>query len=883
MLPICPACKQSVLDEDEEDCPFCGANMKTGKPGKGKSAPASGKSSPSKPTGTKSSPTKAGANSGSGSSKKASSLDDDDDPFGSDEEEEDAFTSATKVDSKSKSVAATVSTKETKTHTGEIKCPMCDTVGFIPESAFGKDVKCANAKCTVPIFTAPKRLPPPVVVAPPKTKTKTATSSEPKSKMPLILAIVGGILAVNVIAGIYLFWPSGGVIDEKEALRRKMEQQRLAAGTPSVPVMATGTETPPDQPPATGETQPQNSPMLSAPTVAAEILDVSAIQSRMDEEARAPQIDNNRIYCRRLTSIAFAVTGKAQEMQGQFSVIERLDPNLKHFKVPALVTLGWRQLDQGDQSGATKLAEDALLMTSSIGKGSRDSQEAVIDLASLLVAVGKTKEAQTILAKNLGDTTSVPVVVMLSLARHRRDFDLNQIIPGDNLNPNRAWVPVGVSLILATHGQWDAAQKWAESETDVEARTDCLTAVADARARNNILKKAAVDPAIEALAKSLPGGGKVQLLSRLARTYAEAGIAAEADRLTKAATETLNAIAIPSSVVVSGFKEVLDYQQTNRTELRQSSIGAAGVGMALVAQKKPEEAWNQFVLALKYARGIGPGSAAVYQMQVQAEELGLQRLRATVRKLLSLRSDDEAIRRTKELQNKLDEVAISAGDRLSLQVALLESAMEAGLSKSVWRETLSLAQHQDLNIREPYFNTRLPKRLIQKFIDEGATTEVNEIESKVDVQTLPADEALDLATTIKDAVKKSAFNEAITAMNQARLAGELEMIALRSISRAASQPGQAINVWSLAAAIDIKNTKNAVTNAYVKYEALRIVAAYAASHGNPSGMHRRILPEKIAPLEKIAALLGVVEGYTGRPQSPGNDGAPAKPAKTPAT
>jgi len=29
-LPTCPACKQSVLDDDAVDCPFCGAPMKGG-------------------------------------------------------------------------------------------------------------------------------------------------------------------------------------------------------------------------------------------------------------------------------------------------------------------------------------------------------------------------------------------------------------------------------------------------------------------------------------------------------------------------------------------------------------------------------------------------------------------------------------------------------------------------------------------------------------------------------------------------------------------------------------------------------------------------------------------------------------------------------------
>ena len=31
-FPVCPSCRQSVIDDDAVDCPFCGASMKA-KPG----------------------------------------------------------------------------------------------------------------------------------------------------------------------------------------------------------------------------------------------------------------------------------------------------------------------------------------------------------------------------------------------------------------------------------------------------------------------------------------------------------------------------------------------------------------------------------------------------------------------------------------------------------------------------------------------------------------------------------------------------------------------------------------------------------------------------------------------------------------------------------
>ena len=33
---------------------------------------------------------------------------------------------------------------------------MCETVGYVPRSSVGKEVRCANRDCMVPVFVAPK-------------------------------------------------------------------------------------------------------------------------------------------------------------------------------------------------------------------------------------------------------------------------------------------------------------------------------------------------------------------------------------------------------------------------------------------------------------------------------------------------------------------------------------------------------------------------------------------------------------------------------------------------------------------------------------------------------------------------------------------------------
>ena len=128
-LPSCPACGQSVLDEEAEDCPFCGASM-SGKPGAKPAAPAatsgssSGKSAGSKKS--KAAPEKA---------EKPSS----DDPFD--------------VASPTARKAVQLLPKPSKGKLHRIQCPMCETAGFQSKKAAGREVRCANKECLVPIFT----------------------------------------------------------------------------------------------------------------------------------------------------------------------------------------------------------------------------------------------------------------------------------------------------------------------------------------------------------------------------------------------------------------------------------------------------------------------------------------------------------------------------------------------------------------------------------------------------------------------------------------------------------------------------------------------------------------------------------------------------------
>jgi hypothetical protein len=161
---ICPACGQSVLDDDAVDCPFCGASMKAKSGSKPAAAPPASKPV-AKPAAKPASPAKKPA--------------EDDFPFDPQTNLPQSAVAASAAPSKGRSL--------------KVICPMCETTGYVPPSAAGKNVKCANPKCMVPVFTAPA--PEPEAPPPPP----------PKPKSNLLLLGAGTAAAVGLVGGLVYF------------------------------------------------------------------------------------------------------------------------------------------------------------------------------------------------------------------------------------------------------------------------------------------------------------------------------------------------------------------------------------------------------------------------------------------------------------------------------------------------------------------------------------------------------------------------------------------------------------------------------------------------------------------------------------------------------
>ncbi|MCA9052993.1 MAG: hypothetical protein KDA75_04105, partial [Planctomycetaceae bacterium] len=172
----CPACKASVLEDDAVDCPFCGASMTTGKPSSTGQAPARKAAPPSaaaaESKGPPAKPTAAAKTKSSAS--KAAGVDTGGDPF-------DVDTSAARK-------ATPVRPRPAKGCMIRVTCPMCETPGFVSEAQIGKEVKCCNRECLVPVYVAD---------APQEKEPEPEPQPEGNSKLWMYVA-----LGVLVVAGV---------------------------------------------------------------------------------------------------------------------------------------------------------------------------------------------------------------------------------------------------------------------------------------------------------------------------------------------------------------------------------------------------------------------------------------------------------------------------------------------------------------------------------------------------------------------------------------------------------------------------------------------------------------------------------------------------------
>ncbi len=708
-LPTCPACKQSVLDDDAVECPFCGAPMKGGP---APSRPSGGtKSSPVRPPAAKAAPAKSGpapavkaapaAAKSAATAEKEAPPAENDDPFA--------------VDQSATANAIPVSRQQAPGKTLEVTCPMCDTHGFVSPKAAGKLIKCCNPQCMVPIFTAPvikKEVP---VAAPPP----------PKKKLPW-LYLVGGVAAAAIAAVCIFVMNQTGPTQLPPILPEGASRGNAAAadGNADGGGKASKEVTTEDgkQSPAGSE-----SPEDARREIVQDALD------RLSEMARKIPREHKSLY-RRLAATAFLAAGDRKQADVHLDLLEKRDSPSPYEAVLPRAALAWQQEIASPDEFRQEVSRIERL-AAKLPKRGRFATEAALVAAPLLVITGKTVEARQLLADHRSDPGVEQVAAAMQVVIDDHTFNLDATLPGRTIGDWQAPLEAAVTLILVHHGHWDEAFSWASQSEDPVTRAELTVLWAETYLRHAVPAGDATgfDRAKKA-SEELPPTGQARLLARLAAVKLAAGDRTEAENLTSQALKALEAKPPEKTIRVEGAKPLLDLKLPDPTPYVQAALAATEIAGVQAQLGESDAAWQNVLLSLRLLHSIAPSTSwrDVRETQLVKEA---KRIKDELTRAMALKTNDEKERAWRQYNGKLEEVSRATGVRYFWQGTVLEAAVEFGLLDQVWDELQVLDHKPSIHEREPLLSTALPLLVASRYSAGGNQRKADEIRKAVEKRT----------------------------------------------------------------------------------------------------------------------------------------------------
>lgn len=729
-LPTCPACGQSVIDDDAAECPFCGASM-SGKPSAGragtaapKARKAAGKSSGStagkaaakegaktsgKPAGTKAaSKSDAGAQAGRSAAAKPTRAAEpdagrsgDDDPFA--------------VDTSAHSNVLQALPKPAKGRLHKVVCPMCETPGFIPKKAAGREVRCANKECLVPIFkTKPIEEPKPEAV-------EEETDESSASPLKMYLAIAG---VVVLLAGGGWYW-----FQRANPTEVRIDVPEQPSGTTSI---ASANEqednsTKSDESPE----QPAPEPQVDWSGMRQSILEQSV------EAARQSKSNRSKPFCRQMTAEAFALAGEFANAENEIEQLAFVGRQVKYLQMAPLSVVAWEQMARGDEAAARDAVGRARSLTDQLPTWGRTPIDLSTQLAAVLAATNQLGPAESLLREHKADRrdSSIQLSAYLQLQQadeySRKPLQLTDRY-GDWYAPQ--WV--AVTLTLCAHDEFDVALQWVQRASDITARAEA----AAAWARRVAAAPGQTNEQIEQLLGTLSPSGAARVAASVGEAFAARGDADAAAGWVARAQSLLEGVEVPPPMTMPSVGATTTFKMPDPAPMWLASVAAADLAAAHMQLQQPDAAWELVTRSLAYARAGAPNVSVVRTRQSEVASSPAS-VGNTLRRELRLANNDRVQRALREYRRQLDEIAAVSEAGFDLQLGILRQACQWGLAGRVWDEMqarhINAASPQQ---REPYLGTVLPviaARQLRAAGDESTAVAVEQAAAKVKSQIEP--------------------------------------------------------------------------------------------------------------------------------------------------
>ncbi|QDU40832.1 hypothetical protein Mal4_51940 [Maioricimonas rarisocia] len=813
----CPACKASVLEDDAELCPFCGASM-SGKPtptpakAAAPSAPAKkpAAGSAAKPAGKAPAANKAAAKRPAAAEESADSGD----PFD--------------VDTAAMRKAFPVQPRPKKGCMVRVVCPMCDTPGFIPEKQQGKDVKCCNPECLVPVYTAPEPEP-----------------EETEDEAPAAnwtTRIFWGVAGTALVAGLITVYMVvfNAEVDETDPL-----------AVPPIAANDDGEEDPLNDPTG-GGTKPEV--VVDPPVTPAEIRD----EALPEMVKAAQQRDNNRSkpFGRQQAAEAYALVGDLSKARQQLTRLADVGRTVPFYRIGPLVEIARQQRNAGDMAAANATLDKALAVASFPRVG-RQPLDAVGNLAAALVINDRLDDATQLVTSHAAGGSRGALSALWQGAMDLKTYNVSveSTHPYLHQMPGAIWVAVTRSV--AHEGTVDQAVTWARAADDVSVRDNSLAAwagVAAARGNDEDMQ------ALDAIAGNSSPTGQTRIWAAVADAQLLAGKTEAAKASLEKADAALASLSVPQPQPLPDMKAI--YRSIGRRNAGlpdpapwySAALAAADLAELHKRLGDGETAWERLRTALRFTAGTAPGLSATKALTEQNSDFNRASTEQQLKSALGLK-DSELFLAFNRYRRQCEMLHDEAQKRFRFEVQLLRRAVRLGMEESVWTLVDGRDEALGTSVAQPYLESTLSGLLSVTAKERGNS----ELEAAVrsgmagtSVQMNPGDV---IVIGIQRLLQADQFDQIVQILRSYyRTPGHDRYVADREVMIAISQYQDEAGY---SAAIDLILQ---LPDPLIREDCLLLTSARAGLDRKEDSAWKALAKQNLSATERVAAYRGLIGG-----------------------
>lgn len=550
------------------------------------------------------------------------------------------------ADRESRAKAIPVRRKRVKGLVLRVKCPMCETEGWVPAKAAGRDVRCANKECLVPLFTAPEL---------PK---KEEVVEAPKSNIswPIVITAVVGALGAG-----WAWWHFGTQTSPEE----------IAGGiNPSTLGKKDDGDSPDDPGPKPVDPGLDVGPKgMSLAEIRAKALD------RMITESQGAASSSKPI-ARQRTAAVHARLDDIAEAEVQIQKLRELRIFEPYYEVDAQCELAWAHLRAGRTDEAKAAADKAFQARETRWTG-RSVALSSSNLAAVLFAVGRAGDANSVTIRNEFGALAQ------RLAEASRSFDVDFEMDHSPFLSPVSQASQLVTVQLAARDRWDDATRFAGSRSNEGDRAECLIRVAEMLAARHPDDAAARIDEVVGLLGNSPAAGVA--LARVAMRHLVNSRPDEGRAALERAVAMLPQSA-PAAATLPDAKAVYDKTFTYARPF--GTLAAAEVARdraieASLTGGNRDNAWDTYQLSLAVASNEAP-AVEITSTRVAAAERGAGDVIADLKAGLGLATDGDARTLMTDYTTNLRDVDAAARLVFEAREAILADAARRGLATEVW-------------------------------------------------------------------------------------------------------------------------------------------------------------------------------------------------------